>query len=108
MSSNRPKLLRTIYRELRTSLGCEFTAIEVYDLANRLIGIEAREDRNLRFSLREGRSPFEAQGIDKIFADGGWRVLEIECQEYMDIKTREYYELWLSNRISRWISVISE
>jgi hypothetical protein len=72
-------LLRSIYAELRSSLGREVTAGEVIRLANLILrsytGLEDfREDGR---AGGPGRS-LVCLAVDTAMRDGGWRVMEFE------------------------------
>lgn len=98
----RADAVRKVYRELRHSLGETFSASETLELAHALVETSDDTHDEPRFSLRTGKVPFDELGLDKVFEDGGWRVLARMYREDMERKQRESDELKLHKRFLQW------
>lgn len=72
---NRSKRIRAVYQELRTATGGKVPSGELLGYADQLVGIFFNEDVPT-FSLRTGGQRFDSWSLDRVMADGGWRVLD--------------------------------
>ena len=75
---NRSKKIRSIYRELRASVGDRFTSKDLLEIANTLITADGKLKTDKFTQLRAARRTFEELDLDEAFADGGWRVMRRE------------------------------
>lgn len=90
---NRSSQIREIYAELRRALGGRINELEALEYAAAIVNLFVLEDEDeARFDLRVGGIPFDQWGIDTVFADGGWRLLEREPWLIRDIAEEEEYE----------------
>lgn len=75
---NRSKKIRSIYRELRASVGDRFTSGELLEIANTLIVADSKRKADKLTRLQNARRTFDELDLDEAFADGGWRVMRRE------------------------------
>jgi hypothetical protein len=80
--TNRPGLVRRIYAELRLSAAPGESSADLLRAAAEIaaIFIETSEGSGGRAGYRTGGVPFEAWGVDRAMADGGWRLLRVESE----------------------------
>jgi hypothetical protein len=83
----KPALVRTIYAELRSSLGNEASAGDLLRLAHLIVRAHTEQIDELADFGRpgDGRS-FATLPVDDAMRDGGWRILSFEAHrlEYLD------------------------
>jgi hypothetical protein len=72
---NRPQRVRAVYQELRRASNGSVASGDLLDYASQLVDSFFEEEKP-RFDLRLGGRPFDGWGLDTVFADGGWRVLD--------------------------------
>ena len=78
---NRPQKIRSIYEELKHSIGIEHSDKDLLLLASDIVSnYEKSTDKTPNFSLRLGYIPFEQQELPDVFADGGWKVMSYETE----------------------------
>jgi hypothetical protein len=78
---NRSRQVREIYEELRASVGIKVSPAELLAAAASLVALFDRGAEEPGFELRRGGLPFAQWAVDRMFADGGWRVLAMERHE---------------------------
>jgi len=64
-----------VYQELRRASNGGVASGDLLDYASQLVDSFFKEEKP-RFDLRLGGRPFDGWGLDAVFADGGWRVLD--------------------------------
>lgn len=72
---NRPQRVCAVYQELRRASHGSVASGNLLEFASQLVDTFSEEEKP-RFDLRLGGRPFDELGLDGIFADGGWRVLD--------------------------------
>jgi hypothetical protein len=72
---NRPQRVRAVYQELRHASHGSVASGDLLDYAAQLVDSFFKEETP-RFDLRLGGRPLDVWGLDAVFADGGWRVLD--------------------------------
>ena len=75
---NRPTRIRTLYNEIRETLGFEVSSKEALQLAAHLVDVVDDRDTSAGADVREQRATFDELPVDQAIADGGWRVLNQE------------------------------
>jgi len=63
-----------VYQELRRASKGSVASGDLLDYASQLVDSFFEEEKP-RFDFRLGGQQFDAWGLDAVFADGGWRVL---------------------------------
>lgn len=96
------KAVKEIYAEIRRALGSDISAAEALKLAKSLVDVVDKADEP-RFELKTGGVGFDQLTIDKVFADGGWKVMYREYDEYYAIKEREKMEIILTYYMCKWL-----
>ena len=95
---NRPRKIRLIYSELRRALGHEFASHQVLRSAARLV--EIFEDGAAAPSgHRDQRPKFDELPLDKVFADGGWRILAREPNLLGDVFDDEHQDPTMRHKL---------
>src|SRR5579871_2242284 len=86
--SGRPDKVRQIYAELRRSLGAAMPAIELLRLAAALVEASHSTFVDDEYSAYQRELANGQLPLDEAFADGGWRMMERECdwvgRSYLD------------------------
>lgn len=72
---NRPQRVRAVYVELRRASLGSVASGDLLEYAGQLVDAFFEEEKP-RFELRLGGRPFDEWGLDAVFSDGGWRVLD--------------------------------
>jgi len=72
---NRPQRVLAVYQELRRASHGSVASGDLLEYASQLVGTFFGEEKP-RFDLRLGGRPFDEWGLDAVFSDGGWRVLD--------------------------------
>ena len=72
---NRPQQIRSVFSELRAVLGDDVSSRELLEAAYSLVELVEDEESGPGFSLRIGGQPFAHWSLDRVFADGGWKLL---------------------------------
>ena len=75
---NRPTRIRTLYIEIRETLGSEITSKEALQLAAPLVDVVDDRDDSSGANILEQRATFDELPVDQAIADGGWKVLNRE------------------------------
>ena len=75
---NRPTRIRTLYNEIRETLGSEISSKEALQLAAHLVDVADDRDVPSGANVREQRATFDELPVDQAIADGGWKVLNRE------------------------------
>lgn len=70
--------VRAVYVELRGAVGPRASAAEVLAIAASLVELFSVDEGMPSYDLREGRQPFDMLPVDRVMADGGWRMLSRE------------------------------
>lgn len=70
--------VRAVYAELRRAVGPRAPAAEVLACAASLVELFAVDEGMPAYEIREGREPFDCLPVDRVLADGGWRMLARE------------------------------
>jgi len=90
---NRSIQIREVYAELRRALGASISELEALEHAAALVNLFVLEDEDEpRFELRIGGIPYDQWELDKIFSDGGWRMLQREPWLIRDIAEEDECE----------------
>jgi hypothetical protein len=97
---NRSDQIRTVFRELRSSVGDQISSAQVLVCATSLVELFSGSGEDAQFDARTGGLPFSMWGVDRALADA-WRLLEQEsvCDE--DIIDEISKELCLHNGFAR-------
>ena len=93
---NRPTRIRTLYNEIRETLGSEISSKEALQLAAHLVDIVDDRDALTGADVRKQRATFEELPIDQAIADGGWKVLNRENEVINAAFGGE--EVWVGNK----------
>jgi hypothetical protein len=80
----RSEQIRSLYAELRRSTGDRHTPRVLLACAESLVELFGGSTEAPAFELRAGGVSFDRWGIDRVIADGGWRVLARECDPDID------------------------
>ncbi len=96
---NRPDRVRKVYGELRRALGDQFPSHEILRTAARLVDIF--DDRKGYSGIRHGapRPTFEELPLDKAFADGGWRILSRESNQFAELYSEDPRDLTVRRKL---------
>lgn len=103
---NKPAKVREVYKELRLSLAETLNVQETLEIASALVEIVSRDPKEPRFDLRTGGVPFDERPLDVVFSDGGWQILGRAYRDELDLDYNDEHELWLHNRMARWITEV--
>jgi len=82
---NRPKKIREIFSELRTSLDSSFSSRDILLLASEIL--KSRNEKKLDVSHREyaGNKALYEKDLTSAMSDGGWRILSYEMDRLSEI-----------------------
>lgn len=99
---NQPKKIRSVYNELRIATDDSTSSLELLDCAGLLVDLFSESNEGPRCEIRTGGVPFDEWSLDKVFADGGWRVMGREYEKELELERFEMNDIILSAGLSRW------
>lgn len=104
---NRPRKIREVYHELRSSSNESLRSLDLLECADALVELFSDSDKGPRCEIRTGGVPFDQWSLDKVFADGGWRVMGREYEKELEIEQLEINERVIHNGLSRWFMEVA-
>ena len=85
----RPAQIRAIFAELRAALGQEAHARDLLQLAHLILRAHEAPSAEEDIVVPIGRTPLFALPLDIAMEDGGWRVLNFECEHGIEFDESE-------------------